>query len=115
MIAALEKSLRDLAETRLRDEAQKKQVVGAIMTMFSGLRKKTVPDLAERIKNMQQQVEAMVNDMSLEFVRGELVVKVTGSSDALLKSFRYGSNWFMPEPDVDKIIVAAILVDPKRS
>lgn len=115
ILEALEASMKKIAEGRLRDTAQKKYVVMVVMEMFNQLGKKQVPDLAERVQRMQKQVEHMVENLSLQFVRGELVVKVTGSSESLIKAFRFGSDWFLPEPDVDKIIMSAILTDPKRS
>ena len=116
MIAeALEQSMQKLVEDRLRDPAQKAMVAATIMQMFTNLRKKPVPDLAQRTEAMQKRITRAVEDMSVQFVRGELVVKVAGSAESLLAQFRRGSDWFAPEPDVDKIILAAMMVDPKRS
>ena len=111
----LENTLATMAKERMRDPAQKQQVASAIMRMFDGLRKKPVADLEQRAEKMRQRVNLAVESMSVEFSRDELVVKVAGSAEALLNEFRRGSDWFQPEPDVDKIILAAMMVDPKRS
>ena len=110
----LEQSLRTIVEKRLRDQAQRKYVESTIMDAFATMRKKPVADLAERITVLQVQVQKMVEDLSVEFVRGALVVRATGSAEALLNQFRRGSSWFDPEPKIDNIIVAATLADPKR-
>jgi phosphopantetheine adenylyltransferase len=116
MIAdALEQSLQKVVESKMRLPAQKKQVIDAFMGVFTNLRKKPVVDLEQRTALMQKRVEQAVEDMSVHYVRGELVIKVAGSAGLLLTEFRRGSDWFAPEPDVDKIILAAMLVEPKRS
>ena len=116
MIAdALERSMQQFAEARMRQPQQKKQVIDTFMAVFTNLRKKPLADLAQRTAAMQIRIERAVEDMSVEFVRGELVIKAAGSSEFLLNEFRRGSDWFLPEPDVDKIILAAMLVKAKRS
>jgi len=115
IVDALEDSLQKVVKDRLRNSAQKQQVIDAFMAVFTNLRKKPVIDLEQRTAVMLKRVRLAVEDISVEFVRGELVIKTTGSADFLLKELRRGSDWFGPEPDVDKIILAAMLVKPRRS
>jgi hypothetical protein len=111
----LDHTMQEYAQKRMRDPAQRRQVAAALMQMFTNLRKKPVTDLDRRVQTMRQQIDRAVEDMSLQFVRGELVIKVAGSAELLINLFRRGSDWFQPEPDVDKIVLAAMLTDPKRS
>ena len=111
----LDRAMQEHAEARMRDPRQRAQVEASLMQVFTKLGKKPVADLEKRTEEMRQRIHRAAEDMSLRFVRGELVIKVAGSAEQLLNEFRRGSDWFLPEPEVDKIMLAAMLVDPKRS
>jgi len=111
----MEQALQQHMAERTRDPEIRQRIVLAVMTAFAGLRKKPVPDLALRVQKMQEQVQRLAEEVSVEFQHGNLVVKPAGSAESLIRQFRLGSDWFDPEPDIDHIIVAAALAGPKRS
>ena len=76
----------------LRDEAQKKPV----------------PDLADRMKKMQAEVENMCEKMRFKYEGGKLVVKVDGLAEQTFKKLRLGTDWFEPDTDVMVQIMAGL-------
>jgi hypothetical protein len=112
----LEQTIQKQVRDRLQQDAEQKQfVVDKIMSAFTRLRKKPVPDLAQRTARLLGRVQKLVEDLSVEFKWGRLVVKSAGSSESLLTELRRGTDWYDPLEEIDDIIVAAVMVDPKRS
>jgi hypothetical protein len=111
---ALNESISGVMERRLREPAQRDMVVVALMAGFARLNKKPVANEAERLKKLQERIYKMSEDVKLNFVNGRLVVKVPGSSEALMTELRRGSDWYDPWDKVDDILLAAILVDPEK-
>lgn len=115
MIAdALNEAINGVLELRLRDLKQREMVVTILMDGFANLKKKPVPDLAQRIEAVQKRVKAMSEDIGIGFINGRLVVKVKGSSESLLTELRHGSDWYDPWDKVDEVTLAAILIDPAK-
>ncbi len=102
-------------ERRLQDPAQREMVVATLMAAFARLRKKPVPNEPERLQKLQDRVYRMSESVKLHFVNGRLVVKVAGSSEALMTELRRGTDWYDPWEEVDDILLAAILVDPESN
>jgi hypothetical protein len=98
----------------LRDSAQRETVVGALMAGFQKVRKKMVPDEVARLQKLQERIYRMSESVKLNFVNGRLVVKVSGSSEALMSELRRGTDWHDPWDKVDEILLAAILMDPEK-
>ena len=111
---AFTNSMDAIFKTRLEDQAQRDMVVSAVMTAFDKVQKKPVANLAERIKQVEQRVQQMSEQVELGFVNGRLVVKVAGSSEALMKEFRRGTDWYLPWDEIDEVVLAAILVEPSK-
>jgi hypothetical protein len=101
-------------ERRLRNRKQRDLVVTAIMAGFAKLKRKPVQDEPQRLQKLQERVYKMSEEVSLGFVGGKLVVKVAGTSQALMTEFRRGTDWFDPWDKVDDILLAAVLVDPEK-
>lgn len=101
-------------ERRLRDPKQRQFIAQTIMNGFEAVPKKPVPDLPQRIERMRERVYAMTADLRIGFVGESLVVKVAGSSEALMKELRRGTEWYSPWEKVDEILFAATLVDPEK-
>ena len=101
-------------EDRLNSTAQRELVVSALMTAFADIKKKPVSDLELRLKNMEERLRLMVKSVTIGFVNGRLVVKVTGTSESLLKELRHGSYWYEPWEKVDELLLAAIMTDPPK-
>jgi hypothetical protein len=114
MVEVLHKTLDLILDERLRNEAQRETVVRIIMEGFGSLEKKPVDNLEERTEKIEAGVRKMVESVKLGFVNERLEVRVVGSSGALLKQLRFGSDWFAPWPKVDQILLAAILVNPPK-
>lgn len=70
--------------------------------------KKPFPDLALRMERMRVEIYKMTETMELQFSNGTIVVKATGSSEQTLKSLKFGTDWFAPNPDVEAQIVAGL-------
>ena len=116
MIAdSIERSIQARINAKLRDPAQRNLVKSTIMHAFAGVRKRNVPDLAKRIADFESRVERMVPSLVVEFQRQTLVVRSRGADDGLLNQLRRGSDWFDPEPEIDNIIVASLLLRPQRT
>ena len=107
-------SMNDIMAQRLREHAQRQLVVSALMKGFANLAKKPVPDMAQRLKTIEERMRLLSENISLGFVNGTLVVKVAGSSESLMKELRYGTDWYAPWDKVDETVLAAILVDPSK-
>jgi len=101
-----------LMAERLRNPEQRELVVTAMLEGFDRLQKKKVPDAAKRLKNLEDRLRLLSENIRLGFVNGRLVVKVAGSSESLLKELRYGTDWYVPWDKVDEVLLAATLVDP---
>lgn len=114
IVDAFNEAVDGVMERRLRDQKQRDLVVEAVMTGFGQLQKKPVDDLDKRLQEMGERVRRMSENVSLGFVNGRLVVKVAGSSDALMNELRFGSDWYEPWEKVDEILLAAILVEPTK-
>jgi DNA-binding protein YbaB len=71
-------------------------------------KKKAVPDLADRIEKFSKRIYAMCEDMRLEYSNGTYVVKVRGTGEQTLKMLRLGTDWFEPNDDVVKYIIAGL-------
>lgn len=116
LVDATERSLQQrVADRLLNNPEQKKLIVSRAMEAFMKVRKAPVPDLVERTQRIQGRLEKLAEDLSVEFKLGRLVVKPAGSSEPLMTELRRGTEWYDPVEDIDNIIVAAIMVDPKRS
>ena len=113
MLALIE-TVDSILTDRLTDPAQRDFVVATVMRGFTDLHKKPVPDLPDRMRRMQQRVAEMVKQVALGFVNGRLVVKVTGSSEALMTELRRGSDWYEPWDEIDGIVLTAILTEPTK-
>lgn len=103
----------DALNDRLRDPKQKAFVVSTLMDGFSRLPQKPVPDVAKRLETLQNRMRLMLENVSLAYVNGRLVVKVAGSSESLMIELRRGTSWYAPWDKVDETLLAAILVDPE--
>lgn len=115
MIAdAFKSSLDGILMDRLRKPGQRNIVVSTVMEGFGLVQKKPVPDLPQRILDMEKRVRKMSEQVGLGFVNGRLVVKVAGSSELLMTELRRGSDWYLPWPEVDEVVLAAILIDPPK-
>lgn len=111
---ALTETVNNILSDRLTDPIQRDFLVTAVMRGFSNLQKKPVPDLQNRITRMQERVAEMAKQVDLGFVNGRLVVKVAGSSEALMTELRRGSDWYEPWEEIDGIVLTAILTEPTK-
>ncbi len=111
---ALMGALDEVVSERLRQESQRQLIASAVMEGFALLAKKPVPDLENRTEELKKRVLKMAEEIKLSFVNGRLVVKVAGSSEALMKELRYGTDWYAPWDKVDETVYAAALVDPPK-
>lgn len=115
MIAdAFTEAVNGVLDRRLRNRAQRHTVATVIMAGFSKVRKKPVPNEAERLKKLEERVLKMAENVSLGFVNGRLVVNVVASSESLMNELRLGTDWYDPWSKVDEILLGAILVDPEK-
>lgn len=83
--------------------------VQAIQTHFATVRKKQVPDLADRIEKMNRQIETMVQQATFDLAEGKLVVKFSGPAEGTWKALLYGSDWFVPSPLLLETMLAGLM------
>lgn len=114
IIETLNTSVDALLTERLRDFKQRDRIVAAVMDGFSRVRKSTVPDLQKRLEQLEAGIWTLTENIQLRFLHGRPVVKVAGSSEALLEQLRRGTDWYEPWDDIDRILLAAVLIDPKQ-
>ena len=115
IVEAFNASVDAVMKDRLRNRKQRDLVVTAIMDGFAKLRKKPVQDEPQRLQKLQERVYRMSESVAIGFEKGRMVVKVAGSSEALMSELRRGTDWHDPWDKVDEILLAAILTDPERS
>jgi len=114
VLEAFDETVKKYVEQQAHKTEQKQQIVTVVMDSFGYVQKKPVPDLGIRMAAMQKRVEQLAEDISVKFAYGKWVVSAAASSESLLKELRYGSNWYTPVPDIDDLILAAVLFDAKR-
>ena len=84
-------------------------VVERFMAWFNhDARLKPVPDLAQRIVDMEPKLRKMAKNLEVSIQKGELVIRSDAESMALLSLLRRGSDWFDPHRDVDAAILLAL-------
>jgi menaquinone-dependent protoporphyrinogen IX oxidase len=114
VVEAFDESIKKFVDEQAHKLEQKHQVVAVVMAAFANVDKKPVSDLVVRLNAMQQRVEQLAKDVSVKFAYGKWVVTAAASSEGLLKELRYGSTWYKPVPNIDDLILAAVLFDAKR-
>lgn len=93
------------------DREQQEKVVTDLMEWLAGAKKRPVPDIEKRMEDMRKRVEHLSENLTVEIVRGKLVVRTAGSDSDTLKMFQFGTSWFEPHPDVTAQIVNALITD----
>lgn len=88
---------------------QEDKVVQVFMNWFNKeARLKPVPDLAQRVADMEPKLRKMAENLDVSIQKGKLVVRADAESTALLSLLRRGSEWFDPHRDVDAAIMWAL-------
>lgn len=96
-------------QQRLDDPEQQAKVVAALMQWLTvKARKKDVPDLTEKLREMQQRTKKMVENMTIEIENDKPVVKAAGSDEETWKMFRLGTSWFEPNPDLIETVLSGL-------
>lgn len=95
-------------QQRLDDREQRRKVAEALMQWLTKARKKEVPDLAEKLRNMQQRVNKLVEGMTIEIEKDKPVVRTAGSDEDTWKMFRLGTSWFEPNPDLIETVLSGL-------
>jgi len=91
------------------DREQKSKVVEALMQWLTlRARKKTVPDLTERLRGMRERTQKMVDNMTVVIEKDKPVVKVRSSDEETWKMFRLGTDWFEPNPDAIETVLSGL-------
>jgi hypothetical protein len=72
-------------------------------------RKKDMPDMADRLKEMRKRFEVLADRFELAIERGKLVVRATGEAQATLRMLERGTDWFDPASDAAGLIAGAVL------
>ncbi len=97
---------------RLKDRKQRDNVVRALMLwLTTKARKKTVPDLDVRLRNIEERVKRLVENMRIEIEKDTLVVKASGSDEETLKMFRLGTSWFEANEDLMATILSGLFTE----
>jgi hypothetical protein len=104
-------ALREAFEKDLFTMTTKKE--NAIVSIFmhwlaKEARLKPLPDLQQRVIDMEPKLHKMAKNLSLSFQDGNLVIKSDAASGSLLSALRRGSDWFDPHPDVNAAILVAL-------
>ena len=96
-------------QQRLDDREQRKKVAEALMSWLADTaRKKDVPDLDVKLAGMQQRVNKLVENMTIEIEKDKPVVKAAGSDEDTWKMFRLGTSWFEPNPDLIETVLSGL-------
>lgn len=94
---------------RAKDSAAVKNGAASIMLAFSNVRKIQSPDLDIKVAKLSSDIERLLEGVYVDYFQGKLVVRVNGSSEHLLSELRRGSSWFEAVPDIDHLILAALI------
>lgn len=91
-------------------------VVQIFMEWFNKeARLKAVPDLQQRIMNMEPKLRKMARNLNVKFQEGKIVVSTDADSQSLLSLLRRGSDWFDPHPNVTSAILVALTMGSRVS
>ena len=95
-------------QQRLNDSAQRAKVVAALTQWLAQARKKDVPDLTHKLRDMEERTKNLVENMTIEIERDKPVVKVAGSDEDTWKMFRLGTSWFESNPDLIETVLSGL-------
>lgn len=105
------KGMREAFEEKLFTISSRKiETITAVFMAWlnNDARLKPVPDLQQRIVDMEPKLRRMARKLDLSFQDGKLVIKADAESESLLNLLRRGSDWFDPHPDVNAAILVAL-------
>lgn len=107
---SLEDAVRETVESELNSllHARRDEVATMLIEVFGGLRKKPVEDLPQRCAAFNQRIQKMVEDLTVKFVDGKVVVRASGSGELTLRLLKAGGQWFDPMPDVNDRIMRGL-------
>ena len=75
-------------------------------------RKRTVPDLAERLERMRKRFAALAEDFTLTYRAKAAVVKVSGDAQETWHMLTRGTDWFDPlTPEQATVLVIKAVLD----
>lgn len=106
--AALELEFRKLLDKDLKAGRQR-AAQALVFWLINDARKRTVPDLEQRLADLRDRIYIMADEMHLEFKEGKLVVAAVGSSQDVLQMLRRGTAWFEGTDEVENLILTGIL------
>ena len=108
--AALQEAVNAVLNERLK--AHSAQVEARLVEwLINTAKKKPVPDLDKRLQEMSVEIKRMVENLSLDYRNGQLVVKASGTAEETLRKLRLGTLWFDPVPDVTTLILSGIYAE----
>lgn len=88
-------------------EAQQR-VTLALAAWFVNTRKRPVPDLADRLNAWSKKFAELATLLTVEFDGNKFGLKANGTGAATLMTLKFGSDWFVGLPEVEKLILAAV-------
>lgn len=72
-------------------------------------RKKPVPDLQERLNQLQKNLYSMADQLKFEVTESDQInLQVVGSAEHILKELTFGSTWFDGHPRLADFILKAV-------
>lgn len=107
---SLETEVKETVEAELNEllSRNRELVITELIDGFSKVRKNQLEDLDVRVARFNEEIRRMADDLSVEFVEGEVVVKASGSGALTLRLLKAGSQWFNPVPDVNDRVMRGL-------
>lgn len=88
----------------------RRAIAKAFHDWFSGTRKRTVPDLNEKIEKWMRRLAALADNLELEVSGGKLTVSTNNPDSAeALELMARGSDWFEGSADPAALVARALL------
>lgn len=101
---------RTLSDTLFTITDSRKDAIVAVfmdwLTKYARL--KPAPDIPDRIAKIEPRLRKLAKNLSVCIEREKIVIRTDADSQALLDSFRRGTSWFEPHPDVNAAIMLAL-------
>ena len=101
-------TLEELSKNRTMSTSKNEHVISLIMEKFAATKKAPVPDLDQRVEKLQKQLSESLNHVSFKFVNGKPYITFTPQYEHVINELRYGSTWFDPVHDIDKLLLLAV-------
>jgi len=98
----------DMVTANLTPQTRKQMADAVNAWLIGPARKKSLPDLQEKLKTMGSRVDLMMESIRFGARNKEIVVIADGPAEETLRALANGTDWFDPCDDIVSIMISAL-------